>query len=134
MFRTVLAALVIMTLAAAAAAAQDGEAPPDVIAASITDGEVRALLDQAEATDMEADPAAALAAWTAAYDAALAAAPDETLALAQIRNQLGAAHFYAGESEVALGHFQAAADAFAGADAYAENRQEALGKIGRAHV
>ena len=127
MIRIILAA-VLLFCAPAALAQEDGA--PSVIAEAITDETVRARLAEAEALDMEADPAGALDAWRAAYDAALAAAPDETLALAQIRNQLGAAHFYAGEPEAALGHFQAAAAAFEGVDDLAENRQEALGNVG----
>lgn len=130
MIRTWLAALAAAALTIAAGYAQDASEAGAVIAPAITDANARALLDAAEASDMEADPAAALAAWTAAFEAARTAAPDETLGLAQIRNQLGAAHFYAGEREAALGHFQAAAEAFAGAEAFAENRQEALGNVG----
>ncbi|MEQ8435371.1 MAG: CHAT domain-containing tetratricopeptide repeat protein [Oceanicaulis sp.] len=132
MFRIAMAAA-LAALWSMGAQAQDAEpqAPPEpAIAEAVTDEAARALLTMAQATDMEAEPQAALDAWTAAFEAARAAAPDETIALAQIRNQLGAAHFYAGAPETALGHFQAAAAAFEGVDAYAENRQEALGNVG----
>lgn len=129
MFRLALAAA-LAAIFALGAHAQETGAPDPVIAEAITDEAVRSLINAAQATDMEAEPRAALDAWTAAWDAARAAAPDETLALAQIGNQLGAAHFYAGEPEIALGHFQAAADAFEAAGDYAENRQEVLGNVG----
>jgi CHAT domain-containing protein/Flp pilus assembly protein TadD len=123
-------AAVLAVLWSVAAWPQGSQQPEPPLAASITDPGIRALLDAAQATDMEAEPQAALPAWSAAWEAARAGNPGDTLALAQIRNQLGAAHFYAGEPDAALGHFQAAADAFEGVETYAENRQEALGNVG----
>lgn len=130
MIRAVLAAAILLTGEAFAQEPEEPAAEPP-IASTIIDPDVRARLDEAVATDMEADPAGALAAWRAAFHAAAAAAPEDTLALAQIRNQLGAAMFYAGEREAALSHFQAAAAAFENAGSeWAEPRQEALGNVG----
>ncbi|MFN3834884.1 MAG: CHAT domain-containing protein [Glycocaulis sp.] len=105
--------LLALVLGASAFAAAQEDSPP--VAASITDASVRALIEAAEAIEMEADPPAARAAWQAVWEAASALEGVPETAMAELANQLGSADFYAGGRETALGWFQQAADVFAAA-------------------
>lgn len=120
-------ACVLVLLGASAAPAQDAAG---LFAPSIADPAIRALIADAEAIDMEQDPAGARTAWQAAHDAAEAlegvAPPDR----AAIINQLGSAVFYAGGREEALEYFQQAADIFAAAGPeHGEALEQALGNV-----
>ncbi|MFC4725361.1 CHAT domain-containing protein [Glycocaulis abyssi] len=119
-------ALSLALLAAPHGLAQ--ETPP--LAPSITEPDARALIEAAEAIDMEQDPAGARAAWEAAYDTALTLGDVDATDRAAIINQLGSAIFYAGGREEALGLFREAADIFAEAGPdHAEALEQSLGNV-----
>ncbi len=120
-------ALGLVLLAAPGLQAQ--ETPPP-LAPSIVQADARALIEAAEAIDMEEDPAGARAAWQSAYDTALTLEGVAQTDRAAILNQLGSAIFYAGGREEALGLFREAASVFeaAGPD-YLEPLEQALGNV-----
>jgi CHAT domain-containing protein len=120
-------ALVLSLLAAPCALAQE-TAP--ALAPSVTEPEARALIETAEAIDMEEDPAGARAAWQSAYDTVLTLDGVAATDRAAILNQLGSAIFYAGGREEALQLFQEAASVFetAGPD-HLEPLEQALGNV-----
>ncbi len=125
LFAAVLAGAMLLAVPAVRA-----EEPAPPVAASIIDADVRALIEAAEAIEMEADPPAARAAWRTAWDAASALEDVPETDMAELANQLGSADFYAGGRESALVWFQQAASVFsdAGPD-YLVPLEQSLGNV-----